>query len=194
MALCLTAPVTPAQEPSPPSRRRRGRALLGSIAVDTSALRSSRDFRLLVLGNLVTGLGTQATLVALPYQLFVETRSPLLTGLLGAVELIPLTAHVALRGRARGSHGPPKAAPGRPTGTGDHLRGAQRRRLPRTPTAARPLCARRPAGRVRRDPERRPQRDRSERGRAWTSAWSARAQLRPLPAHDGAGTRRSAAC
>lgn len=64
--------------------------LLGSIAVDTSALRSSRDFRLLVLGNFVTGLGTQATLVALPYQLFVQTRSPLLTGLLGAVELIPL--------------------------------------------------------------------------------------------------------
>jgi MFS family permease len=64
---------------------------LGSIAVDTSALRSSRDFRLLVLGNLVTGLGTQATLVALPYQLYVQTRSPLLTGLLGAVELLPLT-------------------------------------------------------------------------------------------------------
>jgi MFS family permease len=83
--------VPPAPEPSPPSRRRRGRALLGSIAVDTSALSSSRDFRLLVLGNFVTGLGTQATLVALPYQLFVQTRSPLLTGLLGAVELIPLT-------------------------------------------------------------------------------------------------------
>jgi MFS family permease len=90
-ALCLTASVPPAPEPAPPSRRRRGRALLGSIAVDTSALRSSRDFRLLVLGNLVTGLGTQATLVALPYQLFVQTRSPLLTGLLGAVELVPLT-------------------------------------------------------------------------------------------------------
>lgn len=44
-----------------------------------------------MLGNLVTGLGTQATLVALPYQLYVQTRSPLLTGLLGAVELLPLT-------------------------------------------------------------------------------------------------------
>ncbi len=60
------------------------------VAVDITPLRSSRDLRLLVLGNFVTGLGTQATLVALPYQVYVQTRSPLLTGLLGAVELLPL--------------------------------------------------------------------------------------------------------
>jgi MFS family permease len=60
------------------------------IAVDITPLRASRDLRLLVLGNFVTGLGTQATLVALPYQVYVQTRSPLLTGLLGAVELLPL--------------------------------------------------------------------------------------------------------
>ncbi|MEA2435923.1 MAG: hypothetical protein QOF65_479, partial [Thermoleophilaceae bacterium] len=38
----------------------------------------------------VTGLGTQAALVALPYQVYVTTRSAFLTGLLGAVELGPL--------------------------------------------------------------------------------------------------------
>jgi MFS family permease len=38
----------------------------------------------------VTGLGTQAGLVALPYQVYVTTRSPALTGLLGLVELAPL--------------------------------------------------------------------------------------------------------
>ncbi len=65
------------------------------MAVDVSALRASRDFRLLVLGNFITGLGTQATLVALPYQVFIQTRSPLLTGLLGAVELLPIADHVA---------------------------------------------------------------------------------------------------
>lgn len=64
--------------------------LLSRIAVDVSPLRSSRDFRLLVLGSLVTNLGTQATLVALPYQVYVQTRSPFLTGLLGAVELGPI--------------------------------------------------------------------------------------------------------
>jgi MFS family permease len=60
------------------------------IAVDISSLRASRDLRLLVLGNVVSGLGTQAALVALPYQLYVQTGSAFLTGLLGAVELVPL--------------------------------------------------------------------------------------------------------
>lgn len=71
---------------------RRAAELLRHVAVDIAPLRASRDFRLLVLGNFVTGLGTQATLVALPYQLYTQTRSPLLTGLLGAVELGPLVA------------------------------------------------------------------------------------------------------
>jgi MFS family permease len=64
--------------------------VLRRIAVDVSALRESRDFRLLTIGEIVTGLGTQAALVALPYQVYVLTRSPFLTGLLGLVELGPL--------------------------------------------------------------------------------------------------------
>ena len=62
------------------------------LAPDVSSLRESRDLRLVVLGNFVSGMGTQATLVALPYQVFIETRSALLVGLLGAVELVPLIA------------------------------------------------------------------------------------------------------
>ena len=46
--------------------RRRGVGRLGAvlrgIAVDTSALRDSRDFRLLTLGGFISGLGTQVTL------------------------------------------------------------------------------------------------------------------------------------
>jgi predicted MFS family arabinose efflux permease len=68
------------------------RKLLGRIAVDTRGLRESRDFRLLTIGSVVTGLGTQAALVALPYQVYVISRSAFLTGLLGAVELGPLIA------------------------------------------------------------------------------------------------------
>lgn len=68
------------------------------IAVDISSLRRSRDLRLLVLGNFVSGLGTQAALVALPYQLYLETRSAFLTGLLGAVELLPLVTMALLGG------------------------------------------------------------------------------------------------
>ena len=43
-----------------------------------------------MLGALITGIGTQATLVALPYQIYVTTHSAFLTGLLGLVELGPL--------------------------------------------------------------------------------------------------------
>jgi MFS family permease len=63
---------------------------IARIAVDVRPLRDSRDFRLLTIGGIVTGLGTQAALVALPYQLYVITGSPFLTGLLGLIELGPL--------------------------------------------------------------------------------------------------------
>lgn len=53
----------------------------------------------MVLGNVVSSLGSQATLVALPYQLYIETHSALLVGLLGAAELVPL-ATMALVGGA----------------------------------------------------------------------------------------------
>ena len=77
----------------PSGGKRAGlRDRLGLLAPDTSALRESRDLRLVVLGNFVSGMGTQATLVALPYQIYVESHSPLLVGLLGAVELGPLIA------------------------------------------------------------------------------------------------------
>jgi len=64
--------------------------LLRHLRMDTRPLRASRDFRLILLGSLVTGLGTQATLIALPYQVFVISGSPFLTGLIGLVELGPL--------------------------------------------------------------------------------------------------------
>jgi MFS family permease len=71
-------------------RRRSVVRGLRAVAVDTSALRDSRDYRLLVLGGFVSGLGTQLTLVALPYQVYLQTRSSLLVGLIGLAELVPL--------------------------------------------------------------------------------------------------------
>jgi hypothetical protein len=52
---------------------------LPRVAADLTPLRASRDLRLLITGNVVSGLGTQAVLVALPYQLYVETRSAFLS-------------------------------------------------------------------------------------------------------------------
>jgi predicted MFS family arabinose efflux permease len=68
------------------------------VIVDLTPLRASRDLRLLLGGEIATGLGTQAALVALPYQLYTETHSAFLTGLLGAVELVPLVTMSLLGG------------------------------------------------------------------------------------------------
>lgn len=65
---------------------------ISRIAVDVRPLRESRDFRSLTIGAQITGLGTQATLVALPYQVFVITGSAFQTGLVGAAEIVPLAA------------------------------------------------------------------------------------------------------
>jgi MFS family permease len=80
--------------------RRRPRL---NLTADLTAFRDSRELRRLVFGNFITGLGTQAGLVALPYQIYVETHSALLTGLLGAAELGPLVL-MALLGGALSDH------------------------------------------------------------------------------------------
>ncbi len=64
--------------------------LLRRVALDVTAVRASRDFRLLMGGESVSNLGTQAVLVALPYQIFILSHSATLVGLLGAFELGPM--------------------------------------------------------------------------------------------------------
>ena len=63
---------------------------LRGLALDFSPLRDSRDFRLLMVGELVSALGTQVAMVALPYQVYVLSHSAALVGLLGAFELGPM--------------------------------------------------------------------------------------------------------
>ena len=60
------------------------------LALDISPVRESRDYRLLFVGQIVSNLGTQAALVALPFQIFVLSHSAALVGLLGAFELGPM--------------------------------------------------------------------------------------------------------
>ncbi len=80
------------------------RRRLSAIAVDVTPLRESRQLRLLLAGNVVSGLGTQAALVALPYQVYVETRSAFLTGMLGAAELLPLVTLALIGGALADRH------------------------------------------------------------------------------------------
>jgi MFS family permease len=68
------------------------------FAVDLTAVRESRDLRLVLLGQALSALGTQAALVAVPYQVYVLTHSAALVGLLGVVELGPLVAASLLGG------------------------------------------------------------------------------------------------
>ena len=78
--------------------RRAGAGRLRRIALDITPLRESRDFRLLMIGQLVTTLGTQVALVALPTQIFLLSHSAALVGLLGAFELGPMIVASLLGG------------------------------------------------------------------------------------------------
>lgn len=60
------------------------------LLVDTTPLRSSRDFRLLWSGQAVSFAGSTITAAALPFQIYDQTRSSLAVGLLGAAQLVPL--------------------------------------------------------------------------------------------------------
>ena len=73
------------------NRGRRGRAVaLRGLAVDVTPLRESREFRLLWGGQILSGIGRQITIVAVPYQVYLLTRSSLAVGMLGVVQVVPL--------------------------------------------------------------------------------------------------------
>ncbi|HXF57392.1 MAG TPA: MFS transporter [Actinomycetota bacterium] len=74
--------------PLPP--RARAGAFLRRLAIDVTPLRVSRDYRLLWTGQLISTVGRQVTLVALPFQVFQLTRSSLAVGLIGLAEVVPL--------------------------------------------------------------------------------------------------------
>jgi MFS family permease len=58
--------------------------------VDLEPVKRDRDFRMLWLGQLVSGLGRQVTVVALPFELWQLTHSSLSIGLLALVQLVPI--------------------------------------------------------------------------------------------------------
>jgi MFS family permease len=90
----LTAPV-----PDTPETASAWRRALGAVTVDIGLLRRRRDFGLLVLGQTVSGAGSMATFVAVPFQVYELTGSSLAVGLLGVAEFAPIIA-LALVGGA----------------------------------------------------------------------------------------------
>lgn len=60
------------------------------VLADTTPLRESADFRRLYFGQLISFIGTQLTVVAVPYQVFQLTDSSLQVGLVSLAQLGPL--------------------------------------------------------------------------------------------------------
>ena len=77
---------------------RGSRGALRRLLIDVTPLRRSRDFRLLVGGQLVSVLGTQLTAVAVPYQVYRLTGSSLDVGLVSMASLGPLIVGAVLGG------------------------------------------------------------------------------------------------
>ena len=73
-----------------PLRRPVASRAFRSLAVDARSLRESQPFRRLWVGQLISLVGRQITLVAVPFQVYSLTRSALDVGLLGIVQAVPL--------------------------------------------------------------------------------------------------------
>ncbi|HEY1829665.1 MAG TPA: MFS transporter [Acidimicrobiales bacterium] len=70
----------------------------GRILLDITPLRRSRDFRLLFVGQLISMLGTQLTVVAIPYQVYSMTHSSLQVGAISLAQLFPFLFGALLAG------------------------------------------------------------------------------------------------
>lgn len=66
--------------------------------IDLSLLRNNRNYRFLYTGQFVSFIGTMITSVALPYQIYHETHSTLMVGLLSFFQLLPLLLTALLGG------------------------------------------------------------------------------------------------
>jgi MFS family permease len=60
------------------------------FGMDLTPLRTSRDYRLVFIGGTVSGFGSFITYVTIPFQVAAITDDPLMVGLLGICELVPL--------------------------------------------------------------------------------------------------------
>ena len=76
---------------------------LRALRLDTTPLRTSRDFRLLFLAGTVFYFGAMVSYVAIPYQVYTLTGSNLAVGAIGLVELAPLVVF-GLYGGALADH------------------------------------------------------------------------------------------
>lgn len=66
--------------------------------INLSIFRRNQNFTLLYIGQFVSFMGTMITGVALPYQIYMQTHSTLMVGLLSLVQLLPLLVTALIGG------------------------------------------------------------------------------------------------
>jgi len=66
--------------------------------INFSIFRRNRNFAFLYVGQFVSYIGTMITSVALPYQIYTETHSTLMVGLLSLVQLLPVLVTALIGG------------------------------------------------------------------------------------------------
>lgn len=64
--------------------------ILQALSIDLTPLRTSRDFRLLYVGQFVSMFGSAMSYVVLPWQMYRLTKSTFAVGMLGVVEFVPM--------------------------------------------------------------------------------------------------------
>jgi len=69
-----------------------------SYFINLSIFRRNRNFTLLFIGQFVSFFGTMITSVALPYQIYTETHSTMMVGLLSLFQLLPLLVTALIGG------------------------------------------------------------------------------------------------
>ena len=66
------------------------RSIFSALAIDLTPLRTSRDFRLLYIGQFVSAFGSSISYVVLPWQMYQLTKSNFAVGMLGVAEFLPM--------------------------------------------------------------------------------------------------------
>jgi MFS family permease len=86
------------QPPAPIRPGGRARNAVRSVAVDITPFRVSRDYRRIWFAELFSQVGSQITIVAVFIQVYRITRSPAAVGIVGLVQLVPLTIATIIGG------------------------------------------------------------------------------------------------
>lgn len=76
--------------PTSGPKDRLSRRLLRVATIDIAPLKTSRDYRLLYIGQFVSGFGSAISYVVLPLQMYQLTGSSFAVGMLGVVEFLPM--------------------------------------------------------------------------------------------------------